>query len=350
MSGIFTCGQDAAGGPLLIAGPCAAESREQVVQTAMAMEGIPGLFAFRAGLWKPRTRPGAFEGVGVKGLAWLQEAREKTGLKLAVEIAVPAHAEACLRAGIDIMWIGARTVVSPFVVDDIAGVLSGSTACIMVKNPLNPDAGLWTGGVERLQQAGIGELAMVHRGFDAFASHPYRNAPLWEIPMEMQQRFPGLPMLCDPSHIGGSRNLLPEIAQKALDLGMQGLMIETHIDPDKALTDQAQQLSPDALRKLARRLQVKKADAGGFDATLESYRTTIDGIDEQLLGLLARRMKVSELIGRYKKEHRLAPYQPGRWAALLENRLEKGSRLQLDHDFVTKLFNLIHLGSLKKQG
>ncbi|MEN8224121.1 MAG: 3-deoxy-7-phosphoheptulonate synthase, partial [Bacteroidota bacterium] len=228
--------------PVLIAGPCAAESREQVLRTAEAFSGIPGLKAYRAGLWKPRTRPGEFEGVGERGLPWLIEVKERTGLKLATEIAVPSHVEACLKAGIDILWIGARTVVNPFMVDEIARALNGSNICVMVKNPVNPDLGLWAGGIERLQNAGIYNLAAVHRGFDAFLSKPFRNLPLWEIPIELKRQFPDLPVLCDPSHIGGKRELLSSISQKALDLGMDGLMIESHIDPEHALTDNAQQV------------------------------------------------------------------------------------------------------------
>ena len=334
--------------PALIAGPCAAESREQLVNTAEALAGIQGLMAFRAGLWKPRTRPGDFEGVGEKGLAWLQEVKERFGLRLAVEIAFPAHAEACLKAGIDIMWIGARSVVSPFVVDDIARALKGSEACVMVKNPLNPDLSLWAGGIERLMKNGITSLAAVHRGFDLYYSKPFRNVPLWEIPIELKNNFPELPVFCDPSHIGGQRKYLLQISQKAFDLGMDGLMIEAHIDPQHALTDVAQQVSPRELKEIMSGLKIRKQQ-NKADAALEKYRTSIDELDDQLLEILSKRMQIAEWIGKLKKEQDLAPYQPDRWAAVLDDRIKKGGSLSLSKDFVMKVFNLIHMESLDRQ-
>jgi chorismate mutase len=336
--------------PVLIAGPCAAESREQLVQTALALAGIPQLYAFRAGLWKPRTRPGNFEGVGKQGIDWLMEVKEKTGLRLAVEIAVPAHAEICLKAGIDIVWIGARTVVSPFIVDELANALQGSSICVMIKNPVNPDLKLWIGGVERLKKAGIKKLIAVHRGFDAYSKKPFRNTPLWEIPIEMKRLFPELPMLSDPSHIGGSRSLLSEISQKAIDLGMDGLMIESHIDPDHALTDVAQQISPAGLKKILSGLKIREHEGSETSVTLENYRSSIDELDEQLLELLSRRMEISELIGEYKKEQNLAPFQAKRWSAILEDRLKKGEPLKLDKEFISGIYNLIHKESLRRQG
>jgi len=257
-----------AGRSALIAGPCAAESRDQVIRTAEALLGTPGIIAYRAGLWKPRSRPSDFEGVGEEGLAWLREVKEKTGLRLAVEIATPAHAEACLKTEIDIVWIGARTVVSPFIVDEIARALSGSDVCVMVKNPVNPDLSLWAGAIERLKKKNITQLAAVHRGFDVYYSKPYRNVPLWEIPIELKNYFPGLPVLCDPSHICGNRELLHQISQKALDLGMDGLMIESHIEPDKALTDVAQQLSPQDLKMMVSELNIRDHQGEKLDATL----------------------------------------------------------------------------------
>lgn len=335
--------------PVLIAGPCAAESREQVLQTALALAQVPALFAFRAGLWKPRTRPGEFEGVGEKGLPWLREAREKTGLSLAVEIAMPSHAEACIDAGIDIVWIGARTIVSPFIIEEIASALQGSELCVMVKNPVNPDLALWAGGLERLKKHGIKRLAAVHRGFDAFSSKPYRNIPLWEIPIELMRLFPDLPVLCDPSHISGSRELIPAIAQKALDFGMDGLMIETHINPQGALTDVDQQLSPAEFKRLIENIKIRRGKASSKDSTLEKYRTGIDEIDGQILELLAKRMKISTLIGEYKKKINLRPYQADRWSAVVKDRLDKGCSLSLDENFVKRLFELIHVESLRKQ-
>ena len=335
--------------PALIAGPCAAESREQVLQTAESLKSISNLIAYRAGLWKPRTRPGDFEGVGEKGLPWLKEVKESTGLKLAVEVAIPAHVEACIASDIDIVWIGARTVVSPFIIDEIARALSGSNICVMVKNPLNPDLSLWAGGIERLQKAGIKNLSAIHRGFDAYSSKPYRNLPLWEIPIELMRIFPDLPMFCDPSHIGGKRAMVSSISQKALDLGMYGLMIESHIDPENALTDMDQQLSPPALKNMLSKLEIRKPEEETPDPTLRNYRSSIDEIDEQLLELLARRMEISALIGRYKKEQNLAPFQPRRWSDMIDKRINKGTNLKLNIEFTKHIFNLIHKESLRRQ-
>lgn len=336
------------GKTVIVAGPCAAESRDQVLDTARALKGIPGLLAFRAGLWKPRTRPGDFEGVGEEGLKWLQEVKEETGLMLAVEVAIPSHVEAAIAAGVDIVWIGARTVVSPFVVDEIASALRGSDVYVMVKNPINPDLSLWAGGIERLMKTGIKKLAAVHRGFDVFYSKPYRNLPFWEIPIELKSIFPDLPMLCDPSHIGGQRDYLERISQKALDLGMDGLMIESHIDPQKALTDVAQQVSPAELKKIIESLK-QREQQGQADASLEKFRTSIDELDEQLLEILSKRMEIVTLIGKLKKEQNLAPYQAGRWLSLLDDRIQKAGSLKLSNDFVKKVFETIHMESIKHQ-
>ena len=337
------------GRPILIAGPCAVESREQLIATADALAGIEGLVAFRAGLWKPRTRPGDFAGIGEKGLPWLKEIKERTGLSLAVEIASPKHAESCLKAGVDIVWIGARSVVSPFIVDDIAGALRGSDLIVMVKNPVNPDLSLWAGGIERLKNNGINKLAAVHRGFNMYYSKPYRNIPLWEIPLELKSIFPEIPVLCDPSHIAGHKKYVAGISQKALDLGMEGLMIEAHHDPEKALTDAEQQLSPQELKEVILELKVRDHHVNEADTTLEKYRTSIDELDEQLLEILSQRMQLSELIGKLKKEQNLAPYQPDRWARVLGDRCKKATSLHLNEEFVKKVFELIHLESLSQQ-
>lgn len=334
--------------PAIIAGPCAAESREQILETAEGLKEIPSLLAFRAGLWKPRTQPGDFEGVGEKGLEWLKEVKANTGLRLAVEIATAKHAELCIEAGVDIVWIGARTVVSPFVVDEIATALKGSDVCIMVKNPVNPDISLWAGGLERLINKGLKNLAAVHRGFDVYYSKPYRNLPLWEIPIELKSKYPEIPLLCDPSHIGGKREYLAKISQKALDLGMDGLMIESHIHPEKALTDISQQVSPRDLKEILSSLIIRESQAES-DSTLEKYRTTIDELDEQLLEILARRMNISEQIGILKKEQNLAPFQAERWQALLEDRLIKGERLSLNSELIKKIFEAVHMESIKRQ-
>jgi chorismate mutase len=333
--------------PYIIAGPCAAESRDQLLDTARAIKDVKDLVAFRAGLWKPRTRPGDFEGVGNEGLEWMKAVKEETGLKLAVEIIIPQHAEACLKAGVDIVWIGARTVVNPFMVDELASALQGSEACVMVKNPLNPDPGLWAGGFERLLKQGISSLAAIHRGFDAFYSKPYRNLPHWEIPIELKNRFPGLQVICDPSHIAGRRDLIAAVSQKALDLGMDGLMIEAHIDPPNALTDVSQQLAPTDMVNMLDSLVIK--DQGSADTILDKYRTNIDELDDQLLEILSKRMYISSQIGKLKKKRGLAPYQPDRWTALLEDKLEKAKGLKLDRHFVKKIYQAIHVESMKKQ-
>jgi chorismate mutase len=336
--------------PAIIAGPCAAESRAQVLRTAESLSKINNIIAYRAGLWKPRTRPGDFEGVGKKGLPWLREVKELTGLMLAVEVAIPAHVEACIASGVDIVWVGARTVVSPFIIDEIARALSGSNICVMVKNPVNPDLSLWAGGIERLQKEGIQNLAAVHRGFDAFSSKPYRNLPLWEIPIELKRLFPTLPMLCDPSHIGGKREMLASISQKALDLGMDGLMIESHINPEQALTDVSQQILPAALKTMLEGLSIRNHEGARFNTDLEKFRLSIDELDSQLIELLSKRMEIAEMIGSYKKEMNLAPYQPERWAKVLEDRIQKGASLYLDKKFLKRLFDLIHVESLRRQG
>lgn len=335
--------------PLLIAGPCSAESREQVLGTARALKGLPGLLAFRAGIWKPRTRPGDFEGVGKEGLDWLREVKSESGMKLAVEVAVPAHVEEALAAGVDILWIGARTVVSPFVIDELARSLAGNKdVVVMVKNPVSPDLDLWIGGLERLKNAGVDKLAAVHRGFNTYLSKPYRNMPFWEIPIELKRLLPELPLLCDPSHIGGKRKLLASLSQKALDLGMDGLMIESHIDPENALTDMNQQLPPASLHDLVKNLKVRKQDNSSHPQ-LEKYRLSLDDIDEQVLELLAKRMKIAELIGEYKRKLDLAPLQPERWARLLDDRIGQATALGLEPAFVKKFLELVHMESIRMQ-
>ena len=254
-----------------------------------------------------------------------------------------------MRAGVDMVWIGARTVVSPFVVDEIAAVLKGSQVCVMVKNPVNPDLSLWVGGIERLINNDISNLAAIHRGFDVYYSKPYRNMPLWEIPIELKRQFPNLPILCDPSHIGGRRDLLASISQKAMNLGMDGLMIESHYDPEHALTDTSQQILPKELNKLIEGLKIKAPGEDTINTQLEKYRINLDDLDEQILKLLSKRMELSELIGKYKKEMNLAPYQPERWAAVLEDRLVRAESLKLSKEFVKKIFDLIHIESIQRQ-
>ena len=290
------------GKPLIIAGPCSAESEEQVLETARALADIPQVAAFRCGLWKPRTRPGDFEGKGEAGMAWLKKAKLETGLKMAVEVALPAHIELCLKNDIDILWIGSRTVVNPFSVNEIAEALKGVDIPVLVKNPVNPDLLLWIGALERLSQQGIKKLAAVHRGFSAYMSKPFRNLPIWEIPVELRRLIPGLPVLVDPSHISGSRVMLPHVAQTAMDLAFDGLMIESHIRPQKALTDRDQQITPDDLDLLIQRLLIPQEISGEEDTRLKDLRKEIDEIDDKVLKLLAARMDIASGIGKYKRK------------------------------------------------
>ncbi len=336
--------------PLIIAGPCSAESEEQVLETAAGLAGIPGVRVFRAGIWKPRTRPEAFEGVGTKGLKWLQKAREQTGLLLTVEVANPRHVEEALDHGIDILWIGARTVVNPFSVQEIGEAIGGRDIPVMVKNPLNPDLKTWLGAIERLNALGLKKLAAVHRGFSFFNRSPYRNAPMWEIPIELKRLHPGLPVIADPSHICGNRELIPGTMQKALDLEMNGLMVEAHCCPPKALTDRNQQVTPAQLRSFIDGLVLRHQTPGeGFAHKLEELRTEIDKLDEELIDILVRRMKVVEEIGEYKKANRITILQLKRWNQLISDRLENAMRLGLNREFMLKLLDAVHEEGIQRQ-
>ena len=336
--------------PLVISGPCSAETREQVMDTATKLSAIPQVKVFRAGLWKPRTRPSSFEGVGNIGLEWLTEVQQATGLLTAVEVARPEHIEACLRHKVDILWLGARTVVNPFSVQELAEVLKGVDIPVMVKNPLNPDISLWMGALERLHKAGIRKMIAIHRGFYYYQHSLYRNQPMWEIPIELQRRVPGLPIICDPSHISGRRDLLLPVSQKALDLEMAGLMIETHIDPDQALTDASQQITPDALAGLLASLVVRQPKGNPeFESHLEVLRREIDKMDAELLDILSRRMKIVDEIGQYKKEHNITILQKQRWSDIFYDRLNLGSRLGLSRGFLLKILQLVHEESIRIQ-
>lgn len=336
--------------PFIIAGPCSAESEEQVLSTAYGLMKIPQVRVFRAGIWKPRTRPSSFEGVGREGLKWLRKVREETGLLTAVEVAGPKHVKEALNSGIDILWIGARTVVNPFSVQEIAEALEGADVPVMVKNPMNPDINIWIGALERLNQAGISRLIAVHRGF-LFLNHtPYRNSPMWEIPIELKRLFPELPVLVDPSHICGDTKLLLSTSQKALDLEMNGLMIETHSCPQAALTDKEQQITPDQLAKMIS-LLVLREEKGPveFENKLEELRSEIDKIDEELIHLLAKRMDIVEEIGQYKKENNITILQLKRWSHVIHDRMEKGQDLGLTKEFLVKLLEALHEESIHRQ-
>ncbi len=336
--------------PLVISGPCSAETEEQVMQTARAIAAVPHVKIFRAGIWKPRTRPGSFEGVGTEGLQWLRRVKRETGLMTAVEVANPDHIRSALEHEVDILWIGARTVVNPFSLQDLARELKGVDVPVMVKNPVNPDLELWIGALERFQMAGIRKLAAVHRGFYFFDRTPYRNAPMWEIPIELKRRYPGLPVICDPSHICGERTMLQETAQKALDLDMDGIMLESHIDPDHALTDPQQQVTPETLGRIVANLQVRRERGSiEFETKLEKLRSEIDKIDAELLHILARRMDVVDEIGRYKKGNNITILQLKRWSTILRDRLRTGVNLGLDREFIQNLLEIVHTESIRRQ-
>lgn len=338
------------GKPLVIAGPCSAESEEQVLQTAYELAKIPQMAAFRCGLWKPRSRPGDFEGRGEEGIGWLKKVKQETGLKIAVEVAIPSHVELCLKNDIDILWIGSRTVVNPFSVGELAEALKGADVPVLVKNPVNPDLMLWMGALERISQAGIGKIAAVHRGFSVYNSKPYRNMPLWEIPIELRRIMPGLPVIVDPSHICGDRNLLAGVCQTAMDFSFDGLMIESHIHPESALTDREQQVSPGELASILQKLVLPSAVTGSkSDELIEDLRQKIDDLDRQILELLGQRMETASKIGRRKKETGLDALQLDRWKKVVEDRLEKGKQLGLSEEFLLKLLHAIHEESLNRQ-
>ncbi|MBS0011546.1 MAG: chorismate mutase [Bacteroidales bacterium] len=338
-------------GPLMIAGPCSAESEEQIMRIAGSLAGPckPGLF--RAGIWKPRTRPGTFSGVGTKGLQWMTGVRDKTGMRLTVEVASPRHVEACLKAGIDVIWLGARTVSNPFSVQEIAESLRGVDIPVLVKNALNPDIDLWMGAIERIYDAGIKRMAAVHRGFAPFERTRYRNMPKWEIAIELRRRMRDLPVICDPSHIAGDSALVPELAQKAMDLNMDGLMVEVHYDPAAALSDCKQQLSPEQYCDMIRNLVVRstKPQDPGFRDLLEELRNQVDSIDQQLIDLLASRLGIIDRIGEYKCSNNVAVLQMDRWLEILRTRLEQADKAGLDRDFVEKYLKLMHQESIRRQ-
>jgi chorismate mutase len=335
---------------MIIAGPCSAETEEQVMETAFGLTSIPQVKVFRAGIWKPRTRPGAFEGVGTKGLKWLQKVREQTGLLVTVEVAHPNHVRVALDHGIDILWIGARTVVNPFSVQEIGEAIGNHEIPVMVKNPLNPDLTTWLGAIERLNRMGQTKLIAVHRGFSFFNRSPYRNAPMWEIPIELKRLYPNLPIVVDPSHICGNRELLPGTMQKALDLEMNGLMIEAHVNPSKALTDKNQQVTPAQLKEFLSKLIVRhESDNNEFSSKLEELRSEIDKLDEELIDILARRMNVIEEIGAYKKLNKITILQLKRWSQLTHDRIETGIKMGLSREFILKLLESVHEEGIQRQ-
>ncbi len=334
--------------PIIISGPCSVESEEQIIATAQALAQIPEVTMLRGGIWKPRTRPDAFEGRGEDGLIWLREAKQESGLPTITEVATPAHVELALKYDVDALWIGARTVVNPFSVQQLADALQGTDIPVFIKNPVSPDLRLWIGAFERFQKAGVKQLAAIHRGFSYYKESPYRNFPLWEIPIELTRQL-GVPLITDVSHICGNRELLLPTAQKALDLATDGLMIECHINPDEALTDARQQITPEALKQLLSSLIFRAKKSGSVEHDLAELRGEIDDIDGELLQLLARRMEVSAQIGEYKKQNNVAVVQMDRWKKILADHIETGHDLGLDADLVSAVFEAIHQASVERQ-
>ncbi len=337
--------------PLIISGPCSAETEEQVVETATRLAKTGRVDMIRAGIWKPRTRPGSFEGVGTKGLPWLQKARKLTGLPVTIEVATGKQVEDALHFDVDVLWIGARTTVNPFSVQEVADALRGADVPVLIKNPINPDLELWTGAVERVAKAGIKQIGLIHRGFSSYGNTEYRNAPMWHLAIEMKRRNPGLMMINDPSHICGRRDILLDVAQEAIDLDFDGLIIESHIDPDNAWSDAKQQITPERLGELLGSIKWRNETSTEkeFITALEKLREQINHIDDELMQLIGQRMKVADKIGEYKKSNNITILQTNRWNALLERAFAKGDKLGLSREFITRYYDAMHMESINHQ-
>ena len=331
---------------LFRSGPCSAESEEQVLQTAHELKKA-GIKIFRAGIWKPRTKPGGFEGVGVIGLPWLKKVKEQTGMYTAVEVATERHVFEALKHNVDILWIGARTTANPFAMQEIADALKGVDIPVLVKNPVNPDLELWIGGIERLYNAGITRLGAIHRGFSSYDKKIYRNLPAWHIPIELRRRMPNLPIICDPSHIGGKRELISPLCQQSMDLGFDGLIVETHCNPNAAWSDKDQQITPETLQLILETLVIR--DTTQSTENLSSLRHQIDQMDDQLLELLAKRMRISGEIAQYKKENNMPVLQAGRYDEILTNRIKQGGDMNMSGEFIKTVFEDIHEESVRHQ-
>ena len=336
--------------PIIIAGPCSAESEQQVFETAKGLKAA-GVEVLRAGIWKPRTRPNCFEGVGSEGLVWMKRVQRELGMKISTEVANVKHVYEALKAGVDMLWIGARTSANPFAMQEIADALKGTDIPVLVKNPVNPDVELWIGALERLNMAGLKKIGVIHRGFSAYVKSKYRNVPQWQLPIEIKRRFPDMMMVCDPSHISGKREYIQEVSQQAMDLGFDGLIIESHICPEIALSDAAQQVTPTSLREILGKLIIRDIDSENIEykENIDELRAQIDDIDNDILELLTRRMKVSDEIGKYKKQNNITILQPGRWDKILEKVFVKGAEMGLDNEFLEKVFKAIHQASIDRQ-
>lgn len=332
--------------PIVIAGPCSAESEEQVMTTAKQLAD-KGCRMFRAGVWKPRTKPGGFEGQGEAALPWLQNVKKTTGMLVATEVATPEHVELALKYGIDILWVGARTSANPFAMQALADSLKGVDVPVLVKNPVNPDLELWIGALERINQAGITRLAAIHRGFSSYDKKIYRNLPMWQIPIELRRRYPSLPILCDPSHIGGTRELIAPLCQQAMDLGFDGLIVESHCSPDNAWSDAKQQVTPDVLDYILSLLVIR--DEKVTTEGIYALRKQIDELDNQLIELLAKRMRVCREIGQYKKEHNMTVLQTSRYNEILDKRGAQGVLCGMSSEFIRSVFEEVHEESVRQQ-
>ncbi|MBI4681814.1 MAG: bifunctional 3-deoxy-7-phosphoheptulonate synthase/chorismate mutase type II [Nitrospirae bacterium] len=334
----------------LSAGPCSAESEEQVMDTARGLADC-GVGFFRAGIWKPRTHPGSFEGVGIKGLKWLARVKDEFNLPTGVEVANPGHVEACLKHNIDVLWIGARTTPNPFAIQALADALKGTDIPVLIKNPISPDLELWIGAINRFYNAGLRKLAVIHRGFSTVRKIMYRNAPDWKIPIEFKRQFPNIPMLCDPSHISGNSEFIFSIAQEALDLLYDGLMIEVHVNPAAALSDSSQQITPDQYRSLIDRLIIKKeiSSSQEYQTRIRELRLEVDNIDENIIELLGKRMEIAKKMGELKRRNNISTLQPNRWEEIVQSRIAAGSEQDLSEDFIFQLFQTIHEEAIQQQ-
>jgi len=337
--------------PLIISGPCSAETEEQVLATAQRLAATGKINMLRAGIWKPRTKPGMFEGVGAKGLPWMQQAKKITGLPTTVEVATGKQVQDALTFDVDVLWIGARTTVNPFSVQEIADALRGVDVPVLIKNPINPDLELWTGAVERIARAGVKDIGLIHRGFSSYGNTEYRNAPMWHLAIEMKLKHPDMLIVNDPSHICGRRDILLDVMQKAIDLDYDGLMIESHIDPDNAWSDAKQQVTPEMLNEMLDTIIWRKEDVNSeeYHAALEKLRQQINHLDDELMQVLSQRMKIADKIGQYKKDNNITILQTNRWNEILQKATKKGEALGLSSEFVTKYFDAVHLESINHQ-
>ncbi|MBU7576503.1 MAG: bifunctional 3-deoxy-7-phosphoheptulonate synthase/chorismate mutase type II [Flavihumibacter sp.] len=337
--------------PLIIAGPCSAETEEQVLQTAQQLAQTGKVDIMRAGIWKPRTRPGSFEGIGTKGLPWLQQAKKLTGMPVAVEVATAKQVEDALHFDVDVLWIGARTTVNPFSVQEVADALKGVDVPVLIKNPINPDLELWLGAVERVAKAGINQIGLIHRGFSSYGNTEFRNAPMWHLAIEMKRRFPEMMMINDPSHICGRRDILLDVMQKAIDLDYDGMIIESHIDPDNAWSDAKQQVTPARLAEMLDSITWRRedVDSEAYHAALEKLRQQINHLDDELMQILGQRMKEAEQIGTYKKNNNITILQTNRWNEILDRAFLKGDKLGLSKEFITRYFDAVHMESINHQ-